>query len=119
MGTSDASSESNQITAVASPGSPILTADKTIGDSQVTLNFKAPLDDGGTPVTRYEAFCFKEDGKTLVGIISVDAADVPNTIKSIVYTGLTNGTKYGFRIIAYNSVGSSPKGTNLQYVTLY
>jgi uncharacterized protein (TIGR02145 family) len=118
MGTSYASSESNQITAVASPGSPILTADKTIGDRQVTLNFKAPLDDGGTPVTSYTAFCFEEDGKTLVGTISVDAANVPSTIKSIVYTGLTNGTKYGFRIIAYNSVGSSPKGTNVQYATL-
>ena len=118
MGTSDASSESNQIKAVASPGAPILLADKPIGDRQVTLKFKAPLDDGGTPVTSYTAFCYKEDGKTLVGTISVDAADVPSTTKSIVYTGLTNGTKYGFRIIAYNSVGSSPKGTNLQYATL-
>ena len=118
VGTSGASSQSNQITAVSAPSYPILTADKPIGDGQVTLNFKAPEDDGGSPVTSYTAFCFKEDGKTLVGTISVDAANVPSTIKSIVYTGLTNGTRYGFRIIATNSVGDSPKGTNLQYVTL-
>jgi len=52
-----------------------------------------------------------------IGTISVDTADVPGTNKIIVYSGLTSGTQYRFRVIASNSVGDSPKGTKLKYTT--
>jgi hypothetical protein len=107
MGISEPSSASNEITAASKPGRPNW-GKVTEGDSQVTLVFNAPYNDHGSPVISYTVYLYEDDGSTNIGTISVNAADVPDESKSIVYTGLNNVTKYGFRIIATNSLGDSP-----------
>ncbi|GAA3259661.1 hypothetical protein GCM10010532_111120 [Dactylosporangium siamense] len=72
------------------PGVPVnLVA--TRGDSQVTVTYQAPADDGGSPVTGYE---YSLNGTTWIALPGNN-----------IITGLTNGTAYTVRVRAKNSVG--------------
>jgi alpha-tubulin suppressor-like RCC1 family protein len=71
----------------------------TGGDSQVSLVWKAPEDDGGSAITDYQI-----EYNTGSGWIAY--ADGTSTNEWATVTGLTNGTEYTFRISAVNSVGT-------------
>ncbi|QLH07035.1 fibronectin type III domain-containing protein [Nitrosopumilus ureiphilus] len=83
----------------APPSSPTsLTA--TRGNSQVSLSWNTPSDDGGFAITDYIIqFSIDEINWTTF-------ADGINTATSATVTGLTNGQQYSFRVSAVNSVGT-------------
>ena len=68
----------------------------TPGDGQVTLRWKAPANDGGDTITRYE---YELDGSGTW--ISTESTDTRHTV-----TGLNNGQTYVFRVRAVNSLGN-------------
>jgi hypothetical protein len=74
----------------------------TAGNSQVTVAFTAPANDGNSSITGYTV-------TTYTGTPSVFVKDVlVNTpATSVAVTGLTNGTAYTFTVVATNGVGSS------------
>ena len=67
----------------------------TAGDQQVTLDWDAPADDGGSDIIRYE---YQQDYGDWT---STGSANPGYTV-----TGLTNGTRYRFHVRAVNSVGN-------------
>jgi len=69
----------------------------TPGDRQVTLNWIAPANNGGAPITSY--LVSRDGGVTWV---------TSSSSTSHTFTGLTNGTSYTFNVRAVNRVGNSP-----------
>ena len=72
----------------------------TAGDGEVFLEWTAPADDGGSPVTGYEYRYAAGDGVP-DGTLWQDAG----TELSTTVTGLTNGQQYAFEVRALNSAG--------------
>ncbi|HUX97620.1 MAG TPA: FISUMP domain-containing protein [Bacteroidales bacterium] len=97
-GTSLASTASNSVIPSSVPDAPIIGT-ATAGDTQATVTFTAPLDDGGSAITLYTATS-STGGKTGSGITS-----------TITVTGLTNGTVYTFTVTATNDNGVSAPST--------
>ncbi|MCX6795619.1 MAG: fibronectin type III domain-containing protein [Candidatus Falkowbacteria bacterium] len=93
VGTSSLSAASNAVTPATLPGAPSLLS-LTPGNSQVTLYFNAPTDDGGSPITSYSVFSS--------GSLVASGASSPITV-----TGLTNNVSYSFTVKAVNIVGTS------------
>ncbi|MDD4401916.1 MAG: cell wall-binding repeat-containing protein [Desulfitobacteriaceae bacterium] len=86
---------------IGSVGDPVVTAPTapqnftvTAGDTQVELSWTAPASDGGSAIIKYQVS--KDNGSNWTD------ADL-NT--SHIFTGLTNGTEYTFKVRAINSVG--------------
>jgi hypothetical protein len=104
QGKSAESGPSNPVTTIFAPSSPS-NASVIGGDSQATVSFGPPADDGGRPVTRYTAIAHQ--GATLGGpvIRSVNGATSP-----IILNGLTDGTTYTLGVVATNAVGDSIEG---------
>ncbi|OMF44050.1 S-layer homology domain-containing protein [Paenibacillus peoriae] len=67
----------------------------TAGDGQATVSFNIPVENGGSPITRYEVTASP-------GNITAIGTESPITV-----TGLTNGTTYTFTVKAENGAGSS------------
>ena len=89
-----ASVPSNAVTpALTVPGAPTAVSGVS-GNTNVTVSFKAPTNDGGATLTGYTVTS-SPAGLTGVG-----------TSSPIVVTGLSNGTAYTFMVTAANSVGS-------------
>ena len=65
------------------------------GDAQATVSFAAPVNNGGSPIIRYNI-------STTEGNITASGVASP-----IVVTGLTNGVNYRFVVKAVNAIGSS------------
>jgi titin len=86
------------------PGVPTgLTASP--GDTAVTLNWTAPISDGGSQLTGYNIFEGTSSGGE--STTPVNSSPLPATAISYLATGLTNGTTYYFTVVAINAVGSS------------
>jgi titin len=102
VGNSLESGQSNSVTPTAPtvPDPPTIGT-ATPGDTEATVNFTAPLDDGGSAIDAYRAV----DTGHLVDF------PCPHTTSPCVVTGLANGTEYHFAIIAHNALGDSqPSG---------
>jgi len=69
----------------------------TAGDGSVTLSWKAPSSDGGSPITNYVLYRDNVQQSTLG----------PST--TYTDSGLTNGTQYTYVVTAKNSAGEGPK----------
>ncbi|WP_431091182.1 S-layer homology domain-containing protein [Paenibacillus sp. 8b26] len=67
----------------------------TAGDKQTTVSFNTPVEDGGSPIKRYEVTA-SPGNITAIG-----------TASPITVTGLSNGTTYTFTVKAENGAGSS------------
>ncbi|MFI0943956.1 fibronectin type III domain-containing protein [Streptomyces sp. NPDC021020] len=92
------------LTRHTAPGAPAgVTA--TTRDSQVTVTWTAPTDDGGTPVTGYTVTT--RQGATVVGTPITTGPG----IRTATVTGLTNGTAYTIAVTADNAVGHGPETT--------
>ena len=89
---------------ISSPGA--VTDYKAVGGQrQVTVTFSAPLDNGGSAITHYLVSLENLSTATFYGKYTI-----PHTGTgpySQVFTGLTYGVSYFYRISAYNATGSS------------
>ncbi len=102
VGDSPASSASNPVTVFANPGAPTGVS-ATRGDGQVSLSWNPPADTGGVPISRYLI-----TGSPQPAIpIEVPA---PATQTSI--TGLTNGVRYVFTVVADNGAQGAGAPSN-------
>ena len=86
------------------PGAPT-SVTAVDGNTQATISFTAPVDNGGATITGYTVTS-SPGNKTGTGSTS-----------PIIVTGLTNGTAYTFTVKASNSVGSSVASTASNSVT--
>ena len=82
--------------AASVPGAPRAVS-AVRGDSEATVSFKAPLSDGGSPITSYTAT--SHPGKLQATV---------TTLSSITVQGLKNGTAYYFTVTATNAIGTGP-----------
>lgn len=94
---SGAQSNAVSATPATTPSAPTITS-ITSGDQQLTVNFTAPISDGGSAITNYE---YSTNGGT-----SFTPFSPADTTSPVVITGLTNGTSYSVRIRAVNSINS-------------
>jgi hypothetical protein len=85
-------------TLVLAPTEPAAPPAPTVarGDRRATVSWTAPDDDGGSPVTAY-----------VVSSGSLHRT-LPASARKATITGLTNGTRYRFTVVAVNDVGDSP-----------
>jgi len=76
------------------------------GDGRVTLNWQAPINNGGGLPFQY-FLQFSTDGTNWFNAPNTSNGYIPSSSTSIVVSGLTNGTTYRFRMNAQNSAGTS------------
>lgn len=86
------------------PGAPT-NPSATAGDTQASVSFSAPVDNGGAVVTGYTVTA-NPGGATGSG-----------TSSPVTVTGLTNGTSYTFTVTATNSAGTGPASVTSSPVT--
>ena len=80
---------------VGEPGAPT-NLQAFPGNTEVTLTWSAPVNDGGAPIDYY--------------VVYQNDADVAHpTAASLTVTGLVNGVNYSFAVAAHNSVGEGPQ----------
>jgi predicted RNA-binding protein with TRAM domain len=79
------------------------------GNQQVSLSWVAPLSDGGSPVTGYNVYMSSSAASR-----GTELATVTSTGYTV--TGLTNGTKYFFRVTAVNALGEGPASAQVAVV---
>jgi len=94
VGTGAASSASNSVTPATVPGAPIIGT-ATVGNTQASVSFAAPVSNGGSSITSY-TITSNPGGFTGTG-----------TSSPIAVAGLTNGTAYTFTVTATNAKGTS------------
>lgn len=89
------------------PDAPLIGA-ATAGDAQAAVTFTAPVNNGGSPITRYTATSSPTGG--------VDTtADLMSTTRTV--SGLSNGTAYTFTVTATNGIGVSMPSSPSNSVT--
>ncbi len=107
-GTGSASSASNSVTPVTVPGAPTIGA-ATAGNASATVNWTAPSDNGGAPVSGYVITPY-------IGGTAQTPVNV-GTITADTVTGLTNGTAYTFTVAATNTAGTGSASSASNSVT--
>jgi len=80
------------------PGAPTSVV-STKGNGQISVAFTAPSFDGGLPITTYQYALSTDSYATFI------TRSTGTTASPLVITGLTNGTSYGIKIRAVNSLG--------------
>ncbi len=112
VGTGPASAASNPVTPMTVPGAPTIGT-ATPGNTQTTVTWSAPADDGGSAITGY----------TVTAADSTTPANGHQTCTwssgplSCTVTGLTNGDSYTFTVTATNAVGTGPASAASNPVT--
>ncbi len=89
------------VTPGTGPAQPDVTAEA--GDGQATVSWTAP-DNRGSPITGYTVTPASPAGP------GTPLPTLPPTATTATVPGLTNGTKYKFRVVASNSAGDSAPG---------
>ncbi|MFY8013180.1 MAG: fibronectin type III domain-containing protein [Saprospiraceae bacterium] len=110
IGNSEASTPSTSVTPVApatAPGIPTSVVASVVNSTTVNLTFTAPYN-GGSVITSYEVeLRWRDASESSAGVIDYI---LPTTLP-MVFTGLTTGYKYSFKVKAVNAVGvSDPSG---------
>jgi uncharacterized protein (TIGR02145 family) len=104
-GTGPESSASNSVTPSSTvPGAPI-NVSATAGSYKATVEFAAPVSDGGSVITEYTA-------TSSPGSFTGTSCTSP-----IIVTGLTDGTAYTFTVTATNAIGTGPASLASNEVT--
>lgn len=83
------------------PGPP-LTLSAVAGDSQITLTWNPPADDGGSPITNYRIYRGTSPGTEVL------LSELGNVL-SYIDSGLTDGQTYYYKVSAVTNVGEGPK----------
>jgi N-acetylneuraminic acid mutarotase/fibronectin type 3 domain-containing protein len=76
------------------------------GDARVTLDWREPASDGGSPVTNYRIY----RGTTAGGAVFFVEVD---DILSYTDAGLTNGATYYYQVSAVNAIGEGPRSSEV------
>ena len=95
IGTSAASGTATKTPGLPTAPDPPTSVTAEGGNSQATITFTAPVDNGGASITSYTV-------TSSPGGFTASGASSPRTV-----TGLTNGVSYTFTVTATNSVGTS------------
>ena len=90
------------ISAATVPGAPSISSLSTPASGEVTVNWSAPVSNGGSAITDYLVRYSSDGGSTWSSAI-----DTGSTSTSYTVTGLNNGTAYVFDVAAVNAVGTS------------
>ena len=106
IGTSVASVASAAATPSTVPGAPTAVT-AVVGDTQATISFTAPTDNGGAALTSYTVTSSPGDFSCTV--------NAPTT--SCTVSGLSNGTAYTFTVKASNANGASLASTASSSIT--
>lgn len=104
LGSSGPSSPSSSVTIVGVPTAP-LSVRAIAGDTQATVMWSAPVNDGGSVITGYTITPY-------IGVTAQTPATVSGSTFSHTFTGLVNGTTYTFTVTATNAIGSGPASTS-------
>lgn len=84
------------------PPSPPEQLPATPGNAQIMLDWRAPVTEGGSPITNYKIYRGTASG------VEVYLTTVGNVV-TYTDTGLTNGVTYYYQVSAKNAVGEGPK----------
>jgi len=97
--------------ALAPPAAPI-NAIATVSRTTATVNWTAPADNGGSPITKYTVTPF-------VGPVAQASIDLPGSppATSVTIGNLTAGVTYTFKLKAANAVGTGPNSEASNAVT--
>jgi predicted phage tail protein len=87
----------------------------TPGNQRVTLNWSAPADDGGSPITKYEIMVAEQTAGVWSSYRPVTRPASTATTADV--TGLNNGKPHIFVVRAVNAVGAGPWATLSRVVT--
>lgn len=96
------------------PSTPTSLTATAVSQSQINLNWTAPSNTGGTPLTGYKI----ERRDSCIGSFSTLVANTGNSSTTYSNTGLVNGTCYEYRVFAHNVVGTSLASNNAIATTL-
>jgi hypothetical protein len=99
------------ITVAGKPGAPAGVAG-TVGNASVSLAWRAPASDGGSPITNYVIEYSSNNGTRWT---TFDRSASPALSATV--TGLTNGLRYVFRVSAVNAAGTGAPSVNSAVVT--
>lgn len=109
IGTSAASSTVN-VTPISVPTAP-RGLDTTSDSGEITLDWTAPLSDGGSPITSYVITSYLQDTDDSFNVINPTITHTPVTATTATVTGLTDGNVYRFTITAINDEGTGPSSS--------
>jgi len=88
------------------PIAPVTNLAYYSGDASVQVTWTAPIDDGGSPITKYRVYQYTS--YTNPATPTSTFYDVSGTLEYVNVTGLTNGTHYYFSVEPYNFNGAGP-----------
>jgi Domain of unknown function (DUF4082)/Fibronectin type III domain/Bacterial Ig domain len=113
VGAGPESATSNAVTptTVAAPGAPT-GATASAKNSGAQVNWTAPSNDGGSPLTGYRITPY-------IGASAQAATTVSASATTAAIGGLANGTAYTFRVAAINAAGTGPDSAPSNAVTPY
>jgi hypothetical protein len=100
VGTGSASSPSNSVTAVTTPGAPTIGTATAPSTTSASVAFTAPGSNGGSAITGYTVTATDTTNSSRGGQTAT------GTVSPIVVTGLTTGDTYTFTVTATNAVGT-------------
>jgi hypothetical protein len=107
VGTSAVSLASSAVTPMVGPPSSVLGVTGIPGVASATINWTAPISNGGLSITGYKVICLPDNKKpNLAG---------PND-RSLVITGLKNTLATTFKVVAINTAGQSDSVTLTSYI---
>lgn len=93
------------------PSQPLTITASITSNKKVLLDWSAPADDGGSPITSYDYYTYADDGYGEVWLSTGDTL----TEKSWHGAGFSAGLTYTFKVRAVNAIGI---GTETESVTL-
>jgi hypothetical protein len=112
VGTGAYSTASASVTPTGTVPNAPTTLTGTPGDTQVSLTWASPANNGGSSITDYVVQFSSNSGSTWSTF-----SDGTSSAAAAVVTGLTNGTAYIFRVAATNSQGTGAYSTASSSIT--
>jgi hypothetical protein len=89
------------------PSAP-LSVGGVAGDTEITVSWTVPVSNGGSAITDYSVRVFNAAGGAAAGVTGATTRLAGSATTTFLFTGLTNGTVYRFRVAALNVNGTGP-----------